>query len=95
MIIRVMSAHTDNLIKNKARYIAWIGQIDRVVQEIAVKGTSSASISAAGGTKTYTRLDLGKLAELRKDYAERVTQIKRRLAGGLSTGVRRVLVTRC
>ena len=85
----------DNLIKNRARLLVWIGDIDRVVQEIAVKGTASATIQAGGGSKSYTRLDLGVLRKLRTDYAERVTQINRRLAGVSPTGIRRVMVTRC
>jgi len=84
----------DNLTKNKARLLAWIAEIDRAVQDIAVKGTASATISAGGGSKSYTRLDLDDLRRLRTDYAERVTQINRRLAGGPSTGIRRVMVTR-
>ena len=85
----------DNLQKNKARLLAWINDIDRVVQDIAIKGTASASITASGGTKSYTRLDLEELRELRRDYAERVTQINRRLAGVPSTGIRRVMMVRC
>lgn len=84
----------DNLIKNRARLLVWIGDIDRVVQEIAVKGTASATIQAGGGSKSYTRLDLGVLRKLRTDYAERVTQINRRLAGGPSTGIRRFMTVR-
>lgn len=95
IIVRVMSALSrDNLIKNKARLLTWISEIDRAVQDIAVKGTASATISAAGGSKSYTRLDLDGLRRLRTDYAERVTQINRRLAGAPSTGIRRVMVTR-
>lgn len=85
----------ENLIKNKARLLTWISEIDRAVQDIAVKGTASATISAGGGSKSYTRLDLDGLRRLRTDYAERVTQINRRLAGAPSTGIRRVMVTRC
>lgn len=83
------------LIKNRARLLAWVADIDRVVQEIATKGTASASISAGGGSKSYTRLDLGTLRALRADYADRVTQINRRLAGAPSTGIRHVMTVRC
>lgn len=85
----------ENLIKNKARLLTWISEIDRAVQDIAVKGTASATISAGGGSKSYTRLDLDDLRKLRSDYADRVTQIDRRLAGVSPTGIRRVMVTRC
>ncbi len=83
-----------NLISNKARYLAWINDIDRVIREIAANGTVSATISVGGGSKSYTRLDLDELRKLRLDYTERVTQINRRLAGVPSTGIRRVMVTR-
>ena len=83
-----------NLIGNRAKYLAWIGEIDRTVREISLNGTASATISAGGGSKSYTRLDLDDLRRLRTDYAERVTQINRRLAGAPSTGIRRVMVTR-
>lgn len=83
------------MIKNKARLLTWISEIDRAVQDIAVKGTASATISAGGGSKSYTRLDLDDLRKLRSDYADRVTQIDRRLAGVSPTGIRRVMVTRC
>lgn len=85
----------DNLIKNKARYTVWIGELDRVVREISTNGTASATISAAGGSKSYTRMDIAKLQELRADYADRVSQINKRLAGAPSTGIRRVMITRC
>ena len=84
----------DNLIKNKARLLTWISEIDRAVQDIAVKGTASATISAGGGSKSYTRLDLDGLRRLRTDYAERVTQITRRLAGVPSIGIRRIMTVR-
>ena len=83
-----------NLIKHRARFLVWIGDIDRAVQEIAVKGTASATIQVAGGSKSYTRIDLGELRKLRTDYAERVTQINRRLVGLPSTGIRRIMTVR-
>ena len=83
-----------NLIKNKARLTVWIGEINRVMHDIAVKGTASATISAGGGSKSYTRLDLASLRALRADYTDQVTQITRRLAGGNSVGIRRIMTTR-
>ena len=94
-IVRVMTALSrTNLIKNRAKFVAWISEIDRIVRDIAIKGTASASISAGGGTKSYTRLDLGALQKLRTDYADRVAQITKRLAGVPSTGIRRVMTVR-
>ena len=71
-----------------------IAKRDALVDQIAEIDTQSASLSAGGGSKSYTRLDLGVLRKLRTDYAERVTQINRRLAGGPSTGIRRVMTVR-
>lgn len=84
-----------NLRATKLRYLAWIDAIDRAVQQIALAGTASATISAGGGSKSYTRLDLGALRALRSDYAARVSQINRSLAGLPSIGVRRVMTVRC
>lgn len=89
-----MSTRTENLAKNKMQLIRWIGEIDRVVHEIAVSGTASASISAAGGSKNYTRQDLDKLRSVRRDYVDRVAQINRALAGSGPIGIRRVMTVR-
>ena len=82
------------MIKNRARLLTWISEIDRAVQDIAVNGISSATISVGGGSKSYTRLDIEKLQKLRTDYAERVAQITRRLAGVPSIGIRRIMTVR-
>lgn len=74
-----MKTATDNLKANKARYLKWIDEIDRVRHEIALTGSASATISAGGGSKSYTNLDLDKLAALRADYARRVRTINRTL----------------
>lgn len=87
-------AERENLIAARGRLIRWAREIDRVVQEIAVKGTASATISAGGGSKSYTHLDLGTLRSLREEYASRVAQINRRLSGANATGIRRVMVAR-
>lgn len=92
---RVMSTKIDNLVANKAKYIKWIGEIDRVIHEIAVSGTSSASLSSSGGSKTYSRLNLSELRELRRDYADKLEQINRKLAGYNPTGIRHVMTVRC
>ena len=84
-----------NLIKRKALLVGWTNEIDRVIHEIAVKGTASASISAAGGSKSYTRIDLASLRSLRKDYGAEIVQIRRRLDGTGAGGIRRVYGVRC
>lgn len=95
ILIRVMSNRTENLTRNKNQLLAWIGEIDRVIHEIALSGTASASLSAAGASKTYSRLNLSELRSLRAEYADRVAQINRALvAGSNPIGVRRVMTVR-
>lgn len=77
-----MKTTTDNLRANKSRLLKWIDEIDRVRHEIAISGSASATLSAGGGSKSYTNLDLDKLASLRADYARRIRAINRRLHGG-------------
>lgn len=90
-----MSNRTENLTRNKNQLLAWIGEIDRVIHEIALSGTASASLSAAGASKTYSRLNLSELRSLRAEYAGRVAQINRALvAGSNPLGVRRVMTVR-
>lgn len=85
-----------NQVKNKNRYLFWIAQIDRVIQEIAVSGTASASLSAGGGSKSYTHADIDKLQKLRGKYAARVEQINMALAAWPNnTGIRHVTTVRC
>lgn len=85
----------DNLRANKRRLLGWIKAIDQAVHEIALTGTASATISAGGGSKSYTRLDIDKLLSLRGEYAARVAQINRSLAGIVPGGVRHVMTVRC
>ena len=84
----------DNLIARKTALLKRIADVDRAIHEIAVGGAASATVSAGGGSKSYTNLDLDKLRRLRADYAGRVTQIQRRLAGVPSIGVRRIMTAR-
>lgn len=91
-----MSEQTRNLAKNKIMYVRWISEIDRVIHDIAVNGTASASISSSGGSKSYTRLDIDKLEKLRATYAERLVRINRALRAGSSpAGIRHVMTVRC
>jgi len=90
-----MSTKTENLTNNKKRLISWIGEIDRVIHEIAVSGTASASLSSSGGSKTYSRLNLTELRTLRREYADRVEQINRALRAGNPFGIRHVMTVRC
>lgn len=89
-----MSTRTENLVKTKSQLLTWIGEIDRTIQEIAVSGTSSASLSSSGGSKTYTRLNLAELRSLRSDYAKRVVEINRAIVGAPSIPARRIMTVR-
>ena len=82
------------LAQNKARYLYWIAQIDRTIQEIAVSGTASASLGAGGGSQSYTHADIDKLTRLRNKYVARVSQIDMALAHGNSTGIRHIITVR-
>ena len=85
-----------NRLKNKYRYLFWIAEIDRCIHEIAVSGTASASLSASGGSQSYTHADLDKLRKLRGVYASRVQEINMALAAfPNSTGIRHVTTVRC
>ena len=90
-----MSAITNRL-KNKNRYLFWIAEIDRCIHEIAISGTASASLSAGGGSQSYTHADLDKLQKLRGKYAARVQEINMALAAfPNNTGIRHVQTVRC
>ena len=85
-----------NRLKNKNRYLFWIAEIDRCIHEIATSGTASASLSAGGGSQSYTHADLDKLRKLRGVYASRVQEINMALAAfPKSTGIRHVQTVRC
>lgn len=89
-----MTAADTNRAKNKARLLFWIGEIDRCLHELAVSGTASASISAGGGSQSYTHQDIDKLLKLRGVYASRVEQINMAIARN-ATGIRHVVTVRC
>ena len=85
-----------NRLKNKNRYLFWIAEIDRCIHEIAISGAASASLSAGGGSQSYTHADLDKLRKLRGVYASRVQEINMALAAfPNSTGIRHVQTVRC
>lgn len=91
-----MSKRFENLLRNKHQLLVWIGEIDRVVHEIAVSGTASASLSSSGGSKTYSHLNIADLQALRREYVSRVMQIDRAMkAGSNPLGIRHVMTVRC
>ena len=83
------------MVKNKNRLLFWVAEIDRVIHEIAMGGTASASISSGGGSKSYTAADLDKLRKLRGVYVARIEQINMALSACPNmTGVRHVMTVR-
>jgi hypothetical protein len=85
-----------NRLKNKNRYLFWIAEIDRCIHEIAISGTASASLSAGGGSQSYTHADLDKLRKLRGVYVSRVQEINMALAAfPNNTGIRHIQTVRC
>lgn len=90
-----MSSRSENRKANKRQLLNWIRSIDHAIQEFALTGTASATVSAGGGSKSYTRLDIDKLLSLRYKYAARVAQINRSLTGIVPGGIRHVPTVRC
>lgn len=75
------------LVNERNRILRDIAELDRTIAEIAKSGTSSASLSAGGGSKTYSRIDLASLRSQRMDFAERARAIARTLAGRSAIGI--------
>ena len=83
------------LVQNKNLLLYRIAALDKTIAEIAESG-HSASISAGGGSQSYTQNDLATLERLRGRYASRVSAINMALSGyGNDTGIRHVVTTRC
>lgn len=89
-----MGTEKENLKKQKSQLLKWVAEIDRTIQEIATSGTSSASLSSSGGSKTYTRLHLSELRALRIEYMRRINAIRRALLGVRSIPARRIVTVR-
>lgn len=90
-----MNTRQANLTKNRNRYLFWIAEIDRVIHKIALSGTASASLSAGGGSQSYTRANLKDLRELRAVYVSRVESIDMAIAARANlTGIRHVTTVR-
>lgn len=79
----------------RKQLVTWIGEIDRAIHDIAIGGTASASISAGGGSKSYTRINLAELRSLRAEYVERVAAIDRVLRNVAPGGIQHVITVRC
>ena len=58
-----------------------IAELKRVRMELATSGTASATVSGGTGSKSYTRLDLGKINELISALSRELVQLRNLLAG--------------
>ncbi|MBQ1428069.1 MAG: hypothetical protein IIZ06_00225 [Kiritimatiellae bacterium] len=83
------------LVKNRNNLRYKIAALDRLINEIEMSGTASASISAGGGSQSYTHADLDKLERRRSIYATRLEAINMALATyPNATGIRHVQTVR-
>lgn len=67
----------------------------RVRREILASGSSSASISSGGGSKSFTRLDLDKVSALIAELTRELQALRAMLAGGGGQGIGRIVTVRC
>ena len=51
-----------------SKYREIVKQIDETIHEIAISGTATASLSAGGGSQSYTHADIGDLQKTRASY---------------------------
>ena len=58
-----------------------IATLDRVIDEVATSGFSSATISAGSGSKSYTRADLDSLRAQREDLIRQYRHAACRVTG--------------
>lgn len=71
-----------------------VAAIDAAIRGIASNGYASATISAAGGSKSYTKLDLAALRALRADLVSRLSAINSQLAGRGILAIRHLVTVR-
>jgi len=82
------------MIKNKNRLLYKIAELDRTIEELS-NGAHSASLSAGGGSQSYTQQDIDKLEALRGRYVSRLEQINMALAlFPNNTGIRHIVTVR-
>ena len=63
-----------------------IAAIDRVIDEVATSGFSSAPLSAGSGSKSYTRADLAGLRAQREDLIKQYRHVACRVTGAPMIG---------
>ena len=82
------------LARARAQVTADVAAIDAAIRSIASNGYASATISAAGGSKSYTKLDLAALRALRADLVSRLSAINSQLAGRGILAIRHLVTVR-
>lgn len=86
------AAYQAKILSQIARISSDIDELKRVEMEIATAGNASASISAGGGSKSFTRQDLGKIAVLIQQKEVELAALRARLNG--QGPIRRIMFVR-
>lgn len=68
-----------------------IEELKRVRMELATSGYSSASLSSTGGSKSFTRLDIGKVTELIAQMSKELAQYNTMLSTGQSRSMNTIV----
>ncbi len=68
-------------INERRRILKDVAELDRTIAEIGKSGTSQATLSTGAGSKSYSRIDLASLRELRSELIQRAQRIANTLAG--------------
>lgn len=82
------------LARARAQIMTDVAAVDAAIRSIVLTGYASASISAAGGSKSYTRVDLNNLRALRVDLVNRLSAINSQLAGRGVLAIRHLVTVR-
>ncbi len=68
-----------------------IEELKRVRMELATSGYASASLSSTGGSKSFTRLDIGKVTELIAQMSKELAQYNTMLSTGQSRSMNTIV----
>ena len=68
-----------------------IEELKRVRMELATSGYASASLSSTGGSKSFTRLDIGKVTELIAQMTKELAHYNTMLSTGQSRSMNTIV----